>query len=200
MVPYQRRAPFPGAGGQGRRAKLNRIFVWQASHHEVLIEAVSLIAEVAVGLAGFAGVAVMLGRGPGRWGAGDALRIRLLLAAAFSALFASLVAIGTDWAGLRTPNAVRAGAAVLAVGQGYWGFFLGAQVPRLEPAQRALFSSRLANLFRAVVVMSIAGQILVVSGSAGHLASGLFLFGLLASLGYTALAFVRLMFIRPERE
>jgi hypothetical protein len=169
-------------------------------HSEVSIEAVSLIAEVAVGLAGFAGVAVMLGRGPGRWGAGDALRIRLLLVAAFSALFASLVAIGSDWAGLAPPDSIRAGAGVLAVGQSYWTFFLGAQIPRLEPSEQALFSSRLALLFRVVALMSIAGQIFILSGFAGGASSGLFLFGLLASLGYTALAFVRLMFIRPESE
>jgi hypothetical protein len=63
---------------------------------EVVIETVSVIAEVDVGLAGFAGVAVVLGRGPGRWGAADALRIRLLLTAAFAALFASLIAIGSQ--------------------------------------------------------------------------------------------------------
>jgi len=32
---------------------------------EVLIGTLSLIAEIAVGLAGFAGIAVMVGRGPG---------------------------------------------------------------------------------------------------------------------------------------
>jgi hypothetical protein len=142
----------------------------------------------------------MLGRGPGRWGAGDALRIRLLLVAAFSSLFASLVAIGTDWAGLTPPDSVRAGAGVLAIGQSYWAFFLGTQISRLEPSERALFSPRLAFLFRAIALMSVAGQLFVLSGSAGSASSGLFLFGLLAGLGYTALAFVRLMFIRPESE
>jgi hypothetical protein len=53
-------------------------------------------------------------------------------------------------------------------------------------------------VFRVIATLSIAGQILVVLGRAGGLADALFLFGLLASLGYAALGFVRLMFIRPQ--
>jgi hypothetical protein len=84
---------------------------------EVLIEALSLIAEVAVFLAGFGGVAVVLGRGPGRWSPGDALRIRLLFTAALGALFASLIATGTGWAGAPEPTSVRLGAAALLICQ-----------------------------------------------------------------------------------
>ena len=54
--------------------------------------------------------------------------------------------------------------------------------------------------FQLIAALSITGQLLVVSGRAGGLAEALFLFGLLASLGYAALGFVRLMFIRPQSE
>jgi hypothetical protein len=167
---------------------------------EVAIEPLSLIAEIAVGLAGFAGVAVMLGRGPGRWGAGDALRIRLLLTAAFSALFASLVATGSHWAGASEGVSVRLGAAALLAGQLYWGVFLGPQIPRLEPSERALFDPRLAVALRLVAYSSWAAQLVVLSGLAGPAASWLFLYGLLLCLGYAALGFVRLLFVRPSSE
>jgi hypothetical protein len=164
---------------------------------EVLIEALSLIAEVAVGLAGFGGVAVMLGRGPGRWSPADALRVRLLLAAAFAALFASLLAVGSVWAGAAEPRSVQLGAAALLIGQLYWGLALARQIRRLEPAERALFNPRLALLFRLVMYASWGGQLVALSGVLAPAGRWLFLYGLLVSLAYAALAFVRLMYVRP---
>lgn len=167
---------------------------------EAHIEGVSLIAEVAIGLAGFAGVAVVLGRGPGRWSPGDALRIRLLLTAAFTALFAALIAVGGAEAGLSEAVAVQLGAAALLVGQAYWGFGLARQIARLEPAERALFDPRLARLFRLILFSSAASQLVVVSGLLARVGPGLFLYGLLVCLGYAALGFVRLLYIRPVSE
>jgi len=164
---------------------------------EVLIEALSLIAEVAVGLAGFAGVAVMLGRGPGRWSPGDALRIRLLLTAAFTALFATLIAIGSEWAGTAERTSVQLGAAALLSGQVYWGAVVARQIPRLEPPERALFDPRLALLFRVTMYSSWGAQLVALSGLLAPAGRWLFLYGLLVCLAYAALAFVRLLYIRP---
>jgi hypothetical protein len=164
------------------------------------MESLSLFAEIAVGLAGFGGVAVMLGRGPGRWGAGDALRIRLLLTAAFSALFASLTATGSHWAGAGEASSVRLGSAVLLVGQVYWGAFLGPQVARLETSERALFNTRIAIALRCGAYSSWMAQLFVLSGFSGLAAPWLFLYGLLLCLGYAAFGFVRLLFVRPGSE
>jgi hypothetical protein len=155
---------------------------------------------VAVGLAGFAGVAVMLGRGPGRWSPGDALRIRLLLAAAFTALFAALVATGSAWAGAAEPTSVRLGAAALLVGQVYWGAVVARQIPRLEPAERALFDPRIALAFRVAIYSSWGAQLVALSGLLAPAARWLLLYGLLVCLSYAALAFVRLMYVRPASE
>ena len=167
---------------------------------EAPIEALSLIAEIAVGLAGFAGVTVMLGRGPGRWGAGDALRIRLLLGAAFAALFASLTATSSVWAGASERASIRLGAAVLLIGQVYWSVVIARQIPRLDASDRALFNPRLALLMRLLTVSSWGAQLVVLSGVLAAAASWLFLYGLLVCLAYAALAFVRLLYIRPPSE
>lgn len=150
-----------------------------------------------MGLAGFAGVAVVLGRGPGRWGGGDSLRIRLLLGAAFTALFASLVATGAHWAGAGEARSIQLGAGALLVGQVYWIAVPARQIRRLEPAERSLFNPRLAVLFQVIAFSSCAAQAAVLSGLVGHHAPWLFLYGLLACLSYAALGFVRFMFIRP---
>jgi hypothetical protein len=167
---------------------------------EALIEALSLIAEIAVGLAGFAGVAVVLGRGPGRWGAGDALRIRLLLGAAFTALFASLIATSSSWAGASDEVSVQLGAAVLLLGQVYWGVVVARQIARLEASDRALFNPRLALLMRLIMYSSWGAQLVVLSGVLAAAGSWLFLYGLLVCLAYAALAFVRLLYIRPASD
>ena len=148
----------------------------------------SLIAEVAIGLAGFAG------------GAGDALSIRMLLAAAFTALFAALVAVGAAGAGLAEAAAIQLGAATLLVGQVYWAVALARRIARLEPADRALFDLRLARLFRLILLSSLIAQLVAVSGLLAPIGPGLFLYGLLVCLGYAALGFVRLMYIRPASE
>ena len=142
----------------------------------------------------------MLGRGPGRLGAGDALRIRLLLTAAFTALFASLIATGSRWAGAGEGASVQLGAGALLIGQVYWGTGLARQILRLEPSERALFNPRLAVLIRVVTYSSWGAQIVALSGLAAQVTPWLFLYGLLACLAYAALGFVRLMFVRPSSE
>ena len=139
----------------------------------------------------------MLGRGPGRWSLGDALRVRLLLAAAFAALFASLLAAGSAWAGAAEPRSVQLGAAALLIGQLYWGLVLARQIRRLEPSERALFNPRLAFLFRLVMYSSWGSQLVALSGVLPSAGRWLFLYGLLVSLAYAALAFVRLLYVRP---
>jgi hypothetical protein len=165
---------------------------------EASIEAISLIAEVAVGLAGFAGVAVVLGRGPGRWGEGDSLRISLLLGAAFTALFASLITTGSHWAGAGTEVSVRLGAGALLAGQIYWLAFPARRIGRLEASEQALFDLRLAAFIRLVGFSSCAAQAVVLSGFGGRLTSGLFVYGLICCLAYAALGFFRFMFRRPS--
>ena len=164
------------------------------------IEAISLIAEIALGLAGFAGVAVVLGRGPEYWGDGDSLRIRLLLSSAFAALFAALAATGGQWAGAGEATSVQLGAGVLLIGQLYWYFFLARRINDLEPSQRALFDPRLARFLRLFVVSSCVSQLVASAGLARHFGRWLFLYGLFCSLAYAALGFVRFMFIRPDTE
>jgi hypothetical protein len=142
----------------------------------------------------------MLGRGPGQWGAGDALRTRLLLGAAFSALFASLIATSSMWAGASEPVSVRLGAAVLLLGQVYWGVVLARQIARLEASDRALFDPRLALLIRLLMYSSWGAQLVVLSGVLAAAGSWLFLYGLLVCLAYAALGFVRLLYVRPVAE
>ena len=167
---------------------------------EDLIDTLSLVAEIAVGLAGFAGIAVVVGRGPGLWSTGEAIRIRFLLSNAFTALFASLIAVGTEWAGAGEPAAIRLGAGALLIGQVYWSIALGNQMRGLQASDRALFSPRSRLFFFAVTISTCAAQLVAVSGLWSQVASWLFLYGLLVCLANAAFGFVRLLFVERSSE
>jgi hypothetical protein len=164
------------------------------------LDALALVAEISVGLAGFAGVAVMLGRGPGRWTAGDAARIRLLLGAAFGALFGSLVPIGLSWSGVGEQLSVQIGAAVLLVVFALWTAAAARNVSRLSPEERAVFDPRIAHIIRAAAFVAMGLLLLAGSGLVGRAAHGLLFLGLFLLLCYAAFGFVRLMFVRPSAE
>jgi hypothetical protein len=164
------------------------------------LDALALIAEISVGLAGFSGVAVMLGHGPGRWSAGDAARIRLLLGAAFGPLFASLAPIGLVWAGVPERLGVQVGAGVLFVALAFWSRGASRAISRLSPEERAVFDPRIAQLIRALAFATMGALAVAGSGLAGPATAGLFFLGLFLLLGYAAFGFARLMFVRPSSE
>lgn len=97
-------------------------------------------------------------------------------------------------------QSVRLGAGALLVGNLYWAVFLARRIRQLEASEQAVFNPRLATLFRGIALSSCAAQAVAVSGLARELASWLFLYGLICCLGYAAMGFVRLLFIRPGSE
>jgi hypothetical protein len=164
------------------------------------LDALGLVAEVSVGLAGFAAVAVMLGRGPGRWSEGDAARIRLLLAAAFGALFTSLLPVGLVWSGVGDQPSLQVGAAALVATYVLWSRAAARAVARIAAEERAVFNPRIAQIIRGISITTMGLLLLAASGLAGRATSGLLFLGLYLLLGYAAFGFVRLVFVRPSSE
>jgi hypothetical protein len=105
--------------------------------------------------------------------------------------------MGAHWAGMETIISARMGAGALLIGQSYWLLFLAPKIRNLDPSQRALFSGRFVVLFAFLAGASITGQVFALIGLAS---ASLFFMGLLLSLGYASLGFVRLLFIRPESQ
>jgi len=162
-----------------------------------LNEALSIVAQVAVGLAGFAGVAVLLGRGPGNWHPVDAVRIRGLLYAAFGALFASLTPIAVSLGGATEAVSVRCGSIAVLVVIFLWARTLGRVIRRLDDESRAVFHPGVAIVILSISIVAAFAQIANIFGIVGTAGPGVFFLGLLLLLGYAAFGFVRLMFARP---
>jgi hypothetical protein len=164
------------------------------------LDALGLIAEISVGLAGFAAVAVMLGHGPGRWSEGDAARIRLLLGAAFGALFVSLLPIGLVWSGVDDQASLQAGAAALLVTYLLWSRAAARAVSRIASQERSVFNPRIAHVIRGLSIVTMGLLLVAASGLATKATAGSLFLGLYLLLGYAAFGFVRLVFIRPTSE
>jgi hypothetical protein len=81
-------------------------------------------------------VAVVLGRGPGRWNPADASRIRLLLYAAFAALFVSLVPVGLARSGAGEALSIRCGSGALLLAILAFGIAAERALRRLEAPSR----------------------------------------------------------------
>ena len=164
------------------------------------MEALALVADVSVGLAGFAGVVVLLGRGPGRWTAADAARIRLLLGAAFGALFGSLVPVGLVWAGVSQQLTLQVGSAFLLLVYALWSVGATRALADLPSEERWIFNPQIARAMRVLAIGTMGALLLAASGLAMRATAGILFLGLFLLLGYTAFGFVRLMFVRPGSE
>ncbi len=164
------------------------------------MEALSLFAEVAIGLAGFSGIAVVLSRSPGEWSFADSLRVRMLLGASFGALFASLVPVALLWGGVAEGVAIKSGSCVVFFVFLYWMVRGRSAIRGQSRAQTSVFDPRIA---RIVSIMFVVGQVSQVVNTLipynGSTRIGL-AFGILLLLGWAAFGLVRLLFVRPAAD
>lgn len=154
------------------------------------------MAQLSLGLAGFAGVVVMLGHGPGKWNPADALRIRCLLTAVFATFFVSLIPLGIEASGIPLSHGIRVGAALLVVFIAYY-LSLALQAGDVDPSGEVL-QFRFKVLFRAVAILAALAQLPIVLGIGDERAFILFFAGLSSGLFCGALVFQRLIHIRPR--
>lgn len=162
------------------------------------LDTLSLYANVAVGLAGFATVSAMLGGTIWKWQAADSLRIRMLLGAAFGAMFGALVPAGLVWGGLSEQSALRGGALVILVTLIYWMVRSVLALRKLDETNRALFDNRIKATMITLSLASGTGQAVVLLGLAPQWDALLISFGILLFLAFASFLYIRLMFVRPR--
>jgi len=161
-----------------------------------LAEALATIAEVAIGLAGFSGIVVVLSRTyQRRLTPLERYRLFILLVPSLASTFLALIALALLSAGV--PGALRIGSALLAA------FCLWFPASRVR--QTLEFHRRIPELFHLGVIWGLlAGYLTVASVSLLH-ALGVFgeepavlLLGLLWPLFQSSVQFARMLFIRPS--
>ena len=160
-----------------------------------LTEALATIAEVAIGLAGFSGIVVVLSRTyERRLTPLERYRLFILLVPSLATTFLALIALDLVSSGV--PGAFRIGSAFLAV------FCIWFPASRVR--QTMYFYRHVPDLFHAPVMWGLLGGYLAVAGLSLLHAFGviteapeIFLLGLLWPLFQSAIQFARMLFIRP---
>jgi len=160
-----------------------------------LTEALATIAEVAIGLAGFSGIVVVLSRTyERRLTPLERYRLTLLLVPSMATSFMALVVLGLHSSEL--PGAFRIGSAILAA------FCIYFPASRVRPT--IYFHRLVPDMFHSPVIWGLlAGYLVVASLAIAHAlgvfgnAPEFFLLGLLWPLFQSSVQFSRMLFIRP---
>jgi hypothetical protein len=155
------------------------------------------LAEFSIALAGFTSIVVVFSRRDGEFHPGDRFRIRIALVASLGAAFLALVPVGLELTGL-SPSAVwRVSSLVLVSAVAWDSVHAYAQLNRLPPDARAVLSSRLSSFLRALRLFSFLAGVLNGTGLLFVPQPGVYFFAVFCALLYGAIAFVRMVFVRP---
>ena len=160
-------------------------------------EALTTVAQIAVGLAGFAGIAIAFNRRPGELTALEGYRLILLFATSFGALFLALLPFGLQLLGMPAPALWRLSSALFV---GFDLLLLGCLTrPTLRFLRdvREIFNLRVLTGLLAGHVAAIGLLSASAVGAFPGRESGLFLCALLWLLFHSAVQFARILFIRP---
>lgn len=161
-------------------------------------DALLSLAEFAVALAGFMGVVMVFRRPEADLHPYDSHRIKISLATTLSPAFLALLPAGLSLSGLS--NGIL------------WGLCssLGALVSigclaletcgrrRLPSAAKALISPTVVRIFQVLLGLSLALHVINLSAFSFEPRAGLYFLALVLSLGFGAVAFVRVVFIQPR--
>lgn len=157
------------------------------------------LAEVSIGLAGFAGIVVVFGRGPGALPPADSLRLAALVGASLGTLFFSLTPIALNALGLSEPELWQWSSAIMVA------FVVPAHligVLRIRRIAAEMLEVAPVHLFAIGALLLLGNIVAQVCNSVGApwLPSfGVYLSGLIVYLGFAAFQFARLLFVRPGR-
>jgi hypothetical protein len=155
------------------------------------------LAEVSLGLAGFAGIVVVFGRGPGALPPADSLRLAALVGASFGTLFLSLIPIALGFVGVPEPELWQWSSAIMVV---LVAPAHGVGMLRIRRIADEIFEVTPVYLLGIAAFLFLGNLIAQVCNSLGVGSLpmfGVYLFGLILYLVFAATQFARMLFVRP---
>jgi hypothetical protein len=159
-------------------------------------EALSTIAQVGLGLAGFTGILVALGRTQTAFSRPEVLRLLLLLVSSFGAVFLALLPFALHESGVGDVACWRLSSAALAAFTSISLAYLGYQIRRHRSEFGQLFSAAVFVIIATGSVLMVVLQLVNALGLGSPPRSGSFLIGLLWLLFIASLQFARILFVR----
>ena len=159
-------------------------------------EALSTIAEVGLGLAGFTGILVALGRSQAAFSRPEVLRLLLLLVSSLGAVFLALLPFALHESGVLDIACWRLSSIILAAFTTTSLAYLGYQIQRRRGEFGELFSTAVFVIVATGSVVIVVLQLVNAIGIGAPPRSGPYLFGLLWLLFIASLQFARILFVR----
>jgi len=160
------------------------------------MDAFDTLAEVALGIAGFGSIAIVLGRSDAGWLPSDLFRTSSLFLASLGALFLSLLTVGLAAAGLPEETVWRGASAAVLVHYGVGGVFMRLQRRRL--LDRSLwFGAGLMAAVGASAALVVAAQVANVLALGIEPGAGAPYFGIVWLLAFACIMLLRIVFMRP---
>lgn len=157
-----------------------------------------ILAEIAVGIAGFGTIAIVLGRDPSA-GSAEFYRTSSLFLSSLGALFLALLPIGLATSGLSESLLWRMSSAAVAVF--ILVFSRVTVLLRRRHLERALWFGRVpASIIVSTVVLNLALQLLNVGGFLFVPGPTCVFFGVMWFLVYACLILVRIVFVPPSSD
>ena len=161
-------------------------------------ETLSTVAELALGLAGFTGVLVVLGRQPGRFSPAEGLRLAVLLVGSLSALFLSLVPLVLHDFGVSGAHLWRVSSGLMAISVVCSGAFLAKPVARFRVSKSEAYSPWVLGSLTSGAVIILIVQVINLTGLLWPTGPGAYSLGLFFFLAGGVVQFVRILFVRSE--
>ena len=156
------------------------------------------IAEISLGLAGFAGIVAAVGLRAGHWHAADTLRVLVLLISAVGVLFLALVSAGLYFADLSSTTVAATSSATMLA---YTAAGIAYLMPRMREYRSLSDFEFVSWAYRTTVavgsVLNAAAQLFNIVGVAWGSTFAVFYGGLVWMLFVGVLQFIRIILIRP---
>lgn len=154
-----------------------------------------VLAEIAVGIAGFGTIAIVLGRDPSR-GSPEFYRTSSLFLSSFGALFLALVPLGLATAGISEALLWRVSSAMVTVFLAVFTF-LTVQLRRRHLDRSLWMGPALVSTIVVTIGLNFVAQVLNLSGLLFAPGPTCVFFGVVWFLLYACLILVRIVFVPP---
>lgn len=157
------------------------------------------LAEVSLGLAGFAGIVVVFGRGRDELPAADAFRLLALVGCSLGTLFLSLISVALGFLGVAEPGLWQWSSALFVASLVPVHVFAFVRVRRDVAEILEVVPVYLLPIGVCLFVTNFIAQICNSLGVGWSPSFGVYFLGLLLYLGFAAVQFARMLFVRPSR-
>jgi hypothetical protein len=155
------------------------------------------IAQLAIGVAGFSGIAVVFKRKPGPLSDAEVYRVALLFANATAAMFISLITFPLHLIFNDAANVWRVGSAITALFSALFVNWMLRHAFRLYRRVPQLFNLYFMSSMASGHVLNAMLQLGNVFGLFGRRSSAIFIVGMLWLLLHSTFQFGRILFVQP---